>query len=571
MKRLSDIFVKGNTLANTSVQQLSEALTNDAGASMRALNIELEDGVAVLAAYADQGIKGAPAGSMFGRMLRLIGNEALENKKAFAAAGIAVFDASGNYRNFSLITKDLEDNFAGMGAAARLAGLKQLGFSALVAKAILPLIGTSDAIARYYKEFKEVGDITSDVVNKQLQSLGVQFTLIRNKIKVLSIDLASRFEPELRAAQRIISDLIDRFRNLSPKVQKMIGVVILLVIALGPLLIALSFITPALIGGGVAMGTFASSIGPIMVGITILAMLFKVLKGAIKQVAERTEGFRSSMSEVMSEIIDPLSEKLSTMGLHWKDLGLYIQSMGFYLEAFGAIGVETFIYLGSVIDAFLQGTIGNIGVFFGWLSVNWNTIWENNWNVVKAFGSDILGMFKSIGTHLWDFITGDGFDFDGLIAEMGTELEKAFADKKELTDFDFNSIGDDIAGAADIFGTEFNKILEDTQKKIDAIAAVPSTIDPEGLADKVTPDNDIAGNGNNFNDDDTDSGLQGTIQKQELQTALVKGSIEAYKAERTAELANKNIKANEQTAKNTKSMWDILKDLQQPEGVTVLK
>ena len=52
MTFLSDLFVGANTLANTSVQQIAEALTNDAGAAMRSLNVDVTEGIAVLAAYA---------------------------------------------------------------------------------------------------------------------------------------------------------------------------------------------------------------------------------------------------------------------------------------------------------------------------------------------------------------------------------------------------------------------------------------------------------------------------------------------------------------------------------------
>jgi len=58
MVRVSDVLVRANTLANASVEQFSVALTTKSGAALRALNKDMEEGVAVLAAFADQGIKG---------------------------------------------------------------------------------------------------------------------------------------------------------------------------------------------------------------------------------------------------------------------------------------------------------------------------------------------------------------------------------------------------------------------------------------------------------------------------------------------------------------------------------
>ena len=52
--RVADVLVKANTLANASVEQFSEALTNKAAAALVNVNKKMEEGVAVLAAYAER-------------------------------------------------------------------------------------------------------------------------------------------------------------------------------------------------------------------------------------------------------------------------------------------------------------------------------------------------------------------------------------------------------------------------------------------------------------------------------------------------------------------------------------
>ncbi len=44
LTRVTDVLVKANTLANATVQQFSEALTNKAGAALRILNKDVEEG-----------------------------------------------------------------------------------------------------------------------------------------------------------------------------------------------------------------------------------------------------------------------------------------------------------------------------------------------------------------------------------------------------------------------------------------------------------------------------------------------------------------------------------------------
>ena len=67
--KVSDVLVKANTLANASVQQFAEALTSKAAAALVNVNKEMEEGVAVIAAYADKGVKGSLAGERLTMML----------------------------------------------------------------------------------------------------------------------------------------------------------------------------------------------------------------------------------------------------------------------------------------------------------------------------------------------------------------------------------------------------------------------------------------------------------------------------------------------------------------------
>ncbi|GAI51297.1 unnamed protein product, partial [marine sediment metagenome] len=67
--RVSDVLVGANTLANASVKQFAESLTTKAAAALVNVNKEIEEGVAILAAYADKGVKGQLAGQRLTMML----------------------------------------------------------------------------------------------------------------------------------------------------------------------------------------------------------------------------------------------------------------------------------------------------------------------------------------------------------------------------------------------------------------------------------------------------------------------------------------------------------------------
>jgi len=171
MARVSDVLVKANTLANASVQQFSEALTNKAGASMKAWGIEVEDGVAVLAAFADQGIKAADAGTAYDIVLRDLTTKAIKFSGKFKQAQIAVFDANDEIRHMPAIIADIEKSLAGMSDKTKKAFLLDLGFTDKSLNKILALIGTSGKMAQFAEGTRNAIGITKEVADKMLTPL----------------------------------------------------------------------------------------------------------------------------------------------------------------------------------------------------------------------------------------------------------------------------------------------------------------------------------------------------------------------------------------------------------------
>jgi len=196
MKKISDVLIGANTLANASTLQFSQSLMR-AGPAMKAYNITLIEGVAVLAAYADQGLKGEAAGETFGRMLRLMIKGFNDNKAAWDGFGISIVDAEDNLRPMADIIDDLTNLLGDMGVTQKAATLEMLGFQARSQKAILPLLGMSDAIAGYNEELKEMGGITEEVRDKQMKSFGASLKNLWRKITDIRIAVGGHLAPEI--------------------------------------------------------------------------------------------------------------------------------------------------------------------------------------------------------------------------------------------------------------------------------------------------------------------------------------------------------------------------------------
>lgn len=198
LARVSDVLVKANILSNASVEQFSESLTNKAGAALRLLGKDVEEGVAVLAAFADQGLKGMAAGESLSIVLRDLQTASIKQREEFDKAGIAVFDAAGNMRNLADIIGELERVLGSMSDEQRRATLTTLGFQDQSVQALQALIGTSDAIRTYETELRKAGGITDEVAKKQLKSFNSQMTLVKNELIDVALTVGEALLPAIQ-------------------------------------------------------------------------------------------------------------------------------------------------------------------------------------------------------------------------------------------------------------------------------------------------------------------------------------------------------------------------------------
>ena len=214
LTRVTDVLVKANTLANASVEQFSKSLTTQAGAALRGVNKSIEEGVAVLAVFADQGIKGEEAGTKLAIVLRDLQTKALKQKAAFAEMGISVFDSAGQMKPMADIVGNLEDKLGGMSSAQKKATLLMLGFSDKSLGALTALMGTSEQLREYEKGLRSAGGTTADVAGKQMTPFEEALNRItaswdRIKLSIgepLFVELGKAFEQVANSIEKVNID-----------------------------------------------------------------------------------------------------------------------------------------------------------------------------------------------------------------------------------------------------------------------------------------------------------------------------------------------------------------------------
>ena len=213
LTRVTDVLVKANTLANSSVQQFSEALTNKAGSALKVANKGIEEGVAVLSAFADRGVKGAEAGEKLNQLLRDIPRATAKNAEEFAKLNLQMFDADGNLKNVADLIEELDTVLAPMSDELKASTLDQLGLNRGVADAVKILSGAGDEIRAYESALMQSGGTTEDVANKQMGSLKAQLDLMNNAFSELGILIGDIIAPALTALVEGVTKTVRKFTD----------------------------------------------------------------------------------------------------------------------------------------------------------------------------------------------------------------------------------------------------------------------------------------------------------------------------------------------------------------------
>lgn len=214
MTRVSDVLTMAAVESNASLEEMAVALMNKAGPALRVLGKDVEEGAAVLMVMANAGVKGKVAGTNLGIILRELQTKAIKNKDAFAEAGVAVFDASGEMRNMGDIVADLEDHLEGLTDEQKKQALLDLGFTDRSVGVIQSLLGTSDAIKKYERELREAGGTTKTVAEKQLDTFNAQLQIAWHKVVDLGISIGQKLLPGAKDMVVAFGNWIDENHDL---------------------------------------------------------------------------------------------------------------------------------------------------------------------------------------------------------------------------------------------------------------------------------------------------------------------------------------------------------------------
>lgn len=257
--KTSDALAKAADQSTAEVKDFAEALGEVGADAAGIFRMELETTMAVLDSYAMKNIKGKDAGNSMARALRLTAAAVRENGELWEMAGIQPIDkATGEFKNFIEIIGEMETAMAGMTGPQKGAFLQNLGFENLAQNAILPLLGTADAMRKWQEEQRNAAGYTGDVAAKQMKAFTNEVETMWNEVKKVAGSIGTMLVPYLRMGIDWVMKATEWWNKSSDATKWFTVAVAGAAAVMGPLIVGVGFVIASVGAAVVAIAAFVA-------------------------------------------------------------------------------------------------------------------------------------------------------------------------------------------------------------------------------------------------------------------------------------------------------------------------
>ena len=206
MNRIVDVMAATVTSSNTDIMELGEAMKFLAPTAA-ALGISIEEASAAVGLLANAGLKGSMATSVLQTSMQKLSDPTEKMMEGMNAAGLAVFNAEGNFVGLKGILEQLEIGMEGFTQQQRVATLSQI-FGVRAAKQFnILLVEGSEKLGAYTKELEEAGGAAQRMADVQLDNLAGKMDLLKSAVSGVAIEFGETLLPMATEAIQKITEL----------------------------------------------------------------------------------------------------------------------------------------------------------------------------------------------------------------------------------------------------------------------------------------------------------------------------------------------------------------------------
>lgn len=312
---LADIMAAASSNANTNVSMLGESFKYIAPVA-GALGYSAEDVATALGLMANSGIKASSAGTSLRSLLTNLAKPTDTVEAAMRNLGISLDDGQGNMISFEQLMQDLRSSFGDVKipldelqasvsdldsqlangditddkyskafddlmerAYGAEGAIKAQSAAALAGKeGMSGLLAIVNASEEDYNKLKDAinncDGAAENMANVMIDNLSGQITILKSQLQELAISFGEMLMPVIKDVVGWIQGFVDKINGMSDSQKKIIGIVALVVAALGPALIIIGKIC----GGISAILGAASKLSGLG---SMISKVIGVIKGAV--------------------------------------------------------------------------------------------------------------------------------------------------------------------------------------------------------------------------------------------------------------------------------------------------
>ena len=206
------------------------------------------------------------------------------NAEAQAAAlksvNLEVFDSQGKFVGLRRIVDQLRFSLADATDQTKAQTVSAIFGARALAAWTTVINATDETITNLEDALMETG-IATRIAAFRTQGLSGEMAKLKAQTEAAQIRFVSALTPAIIAVTKFITKLIKAFGDLSPKTQKIIGLVAVLAGAIGPLLIVFGLMANGIVAVAGAMGALTIASLPLIATIAIVAAAIAVIVAVI--------------------------------------------------------------------------------------------------------------------------------------------------------------------------------------------------------------------------------------------------------------------------------------------------
>lgn len=319
--RVADVLALSSTRANTSVQQMGDAMKY-LGPTAASLGVSLEESAAAIGMLGDFGLQGSMATSTLSSAMLRFTKPTGAMKAMMKKLNMSVFDSQGKFKGLAGMLEEVEKATKGMTQEQKANVLATL-FGSRAYKNVSSLLSAqkeviidgkketlkgSAALRGFTKEMEKAGGAAKRIADQKLDNYAGDMTKMASATEGLMITIGDALEPLLRPIVQFFTALISRLNII---MDSPIGTFITVFAGgLGVLLVAL---------GGVLIATKLYAYANILLALVMKALgqekikqsfLDKGLLAGMKKLTKQTFGQIKALFTMRSALI-----ALSTVGV----------------------------------------------------------------------------------------------------------------------------------------------------------------------------------------------------------------------------------------------------------------